>query len=306
MADEDVLARMRTDWDGRAQENAYHYIASGRDDWDEEAFYESGRTSVDEFLVSDSERVFAGRDPSQLRVLEIGCGAGRMTRALAPLVREIHGVDVSGEMVARAAAATASFDNAFVYHNDGAGLAVLPDDVELDLAFSFIVFQHIPSPAVIESYVRDVARRLAPGGVFKMQAQGEPRAALGRQDTWEGCYVPMSEWLRWSRAHGLELTDFAGAGTQYLWLWWKRAAPGPRPHSDLELQLLDAERQAFAESLRSVAVQAQVVMAENARLREQLSAAYGSLAYRLGRRVGLAPEPQAWHVDGSAVDSDPA
>jgi len=34
-----------------------------------------------------------------MRVLEIGCGAGRLTRALAKLFGEVHGVDVSGEMV---------------------------------------------------------------------------------------------------------------------------------------------------------------------------------------------------------------
>ena len=286
MPDEEVLARMRSDWDGRAQENAFHYIASGRDDWDEDAFYESGRASVDEILIQDGERVFQGHDPKLLNVLEIGCGAGRMTRALAPLVREIHAVDVSGEMVQRASVATAGLANAFVYHNDGAGLAVLPADVEIDLAFSFIVFQHIPSVAVIEAYVRDVAGRLRPGGVFKMQAQGNPRATLGRQDTWEGCYPPMLDWLRWSRAYGLELMGFEGAGTQYLWLWWNRVEPGERPYSGLEIELLDAERQAFTVGMREIAIEAQVILKENETLREQLKAAYKSPGYRAALWLG--------------------
>lgn len=286
MPDQEVLARMRSDWDGRAQENAFHYIASDRDDWDEVAFYESGREAVTNLLLNDAGRVFQGRDPKELTVLEIGCGAGRMTRALAPLVHEIHAVDVSGEMVRRAQEATAAFENAFVYHNDGAGLAVLPADVELDFAFSFIVFQHIPSVEVIEAYVRDVAEKLRPGGVFKMQAQGNPRATLGRQDTWEGCYPPMSDWLRWARAYGLKLMHFEGAGTQYLWLWWQRVEPGQQAYSDLEMALLEAERQAFTIGLREVAIQAQVVLKENERLRAELQAAYESPGYRIARRLG--------------------
>ena len=293
MPDEDLLARMRSDWDGRAQENAFHYIASGRDDWEEEAFYESGRESVEEFLIQDQARVFRGCDPKLQKVLEIGCGAGRMTRALAPLVKEVHAIDVSGEMVRRATAATEGLSNAFVYHNDGAGLAILPADVEIDVAFSFIVFQHIPSAEVIEAYVRDVAQRLRPGGVFKMQAQGDPRATLGRQDTWEGCYPPMADWLRWGRAYGLELTDFDGAGTQYLWLWWKRVEPGARVYSDLELELLDAERRAFTTALREVAVQAQAILKQNETLRDELKAAYESPGYRAALWLGWKAAVQA-------------
>ncbi len=37
-----------------------------------------------------------------MRVLEIGCGAGSITRALARLFGEVHAVDVSGEMAALA------------------------------------------------------------------------------------------------------------------------------------------------------------------------------------------------------------
>ena len=216
---------MQQDWDERAQENAYHYIASGREEWSEEEFYASGRQSVKEIIVDDRERLYPGRELRDLRVLEIGCGAGRMTRALAELAAEVHGVDVSGEMVKRARAALEGHANAFVHHGDGAGLDAV-EARDFDLAFSYIVFQHIPSVGVIESYVRAVAERLKPGAAFKAQAQGSPLALLGRGDTWEGCYVSAAEWLAWSRRYGFRLMDFDGYGTQYLWLWWQRSEPG--------------------------------------------------------------------------------
>ena len=45
-----------------------------------------------------------GKDPKQMRVLEIGCGAGRVTRALASVFGEVYAVDISGEMVRQARA----------------------------------------------------------------------------------------------------------------------------------------------------------------------------------------------------------
>ena len=52
-----------------------------------------------------------GKDPKQMRVLEIGCGAGRVTRALASVFGEVYAVDISGEMVRHARAALADLPN---------------------------------------------------------------------------------------------------------------------------------------------------------------------------------------------------
>src|ERR1700675_4969956 len=133
-----------------------------------------------------------GRDPKTMRVLEIGCGAGRLTRALANLFGEVHAVDVSGEMIARAREALADKPNAHVYQNNGCDLAVVPP-IEFDFGYSNIVFQHIPSREVIESYVREVHRLLRPGALFKFQVQGYPLDPhdLQPDDTWTG--VPFSE-----------------------------------------------------------------------------------------------------------------
>ena len=91
---------MKRDWDARARDNAMHYIASGRDDWDVEAFLESGRESVEATVLPDLDLVCRGRDPATMRMLEIGCGIGRMTWHLARVFGEVYAVDVSGEIVA--------------------------------------------------------------------------------------------------------------------------------------------------------------------------------------------------------------
>src|SRR5436190_24305591 len=168
------LEQMRRDWDQRARENARHYVASGREQWSDEEYFRSGEINVEREILTDLGNVCQGRDPKQMRVLEIGCGTGRITRALAKFFGEVYAMDISGEMVRQARLALRDFPNAHVFQNNGRDLAVVREaagDVPLDFAFSYIVFQHIPSRDVIENYVREVRLLLRDGGLFKFQVQ---------------------------------------------------------------------------------------------------------------------------------------
>src|SRR5512142_1139093 len=93
---------MRQDWDARARENARYYVATGKENWTDDEFFLSGQRAVEEQILNDLENICQGKSPSDMKVLEIGCGAGRITRALASLFGEVHAVDVSGEMIAQA------------------------------------------------------------------------------------------------------------------------------------------------------------------------------------------------------------
>src|ERR1051325_10997556 len=94
----DALSRMERDWDARAREAAEHYIATAHSRWQMDEFFKSGEINVDNFVLADAEVIW-GRKLSQMHVLEIGCGAGRMTRALAASFGEVHAVDISAEMI---------------------------------------------------------------------------------------------------------------------------------------------------------------------------------------------------------------
>src|SRR5260370_33139309 len=117
-----------------------------------------------------------------MRVLEVGCGAGRLTRALATLFGEVHAVDVSGEMIDRARVALADRPHAHGYQNNGCDLTGVLDPT-FDFSYSNIVFQHIPSGEVIDSYVRRVSPLLCPAARFKFHVQGCP-ADSRPDDTW--------------------------------------------------------------------------------------------------------------------------
>lgn len=218
---EEQLAKMRADWDARARENAKYYVQTERADWTDEAFFASGRRTVEEEVLTDMINICQGMDPKQMRVIEIGCGAGRVTAALADLFGEVHAVDVSGEMVRQARAALASRPNAYIYQNNGMDLSVVPPGDGFDFAFSSIVFQHIPSREVIENYVREVHRLLKPGRLFKFQVQGgEGMDPTRPDDTWEGVPFSDAEAVAMAERCGFEPRYRHGAGQQYFWLWY--------------------------------------------------------------------------------------
>ncbi len=213
------LEKMRADWDQRARENARHYVNTANAQWTDDEFFASGERTVAEEILTDLGNICQGKPADGMRVLEIGCGAGRVTRALAKLFGEVHAVDVSGEMVRQAAEALRGHPNAFVYQNNGKDLAVVPEQ-EFDFAFSSIVFQHIPSREVIENYVREVHRLLHAGALFKFQVQGDSTLQTRPDDTWLG--VPFSERQAVDMAYrcGFDPRYRHGAGGQYFWLWF--------------------------------------------------------------------------------------
>jgi len=214
-----VLEKMRREWDDRARENARYYVATSNENWADDDYLESGRENVRNELLTDMTNVCQGKNPKQMKVLEIGCGSGRITRALAEVFGEVYAVDISGEMIRQARETLKDTPNAHVFLNNGTDLSIL-GEMEVDFAFSYIVFQHIPSRDVIENYVREVARLLRPGGLFKFQVQGDSTLLTSPEDTWLGVPFSDADAVAMAESCGFEPRYRHGAGTQYFWLWY--------------------------------------------------------------------------------------
>ena len=159
------LHRMRYYWNGCANENARKHIAI--DDWDsEDRFHQSG--------LRDSKKILDGRAATLAvgaRVLEIGCGIGRLLKPLA-LERSdlaIYGVDVSTEMILQGKERLSDFPNIYLSRVNGKDLALFENEF-FDLVFSYITFQHIPRP-YLPGIFAEVYRVLKKKGVFTFQMQ---------------------------------------------------------------------------------------------------------------------------------------
>jgi cyclopropane fatty-acyl-phospholipid synthase-like methyltransferase len=219
MPDTELLTKMQREWDQRARENARFYVNTANEAWTDEEFFESGRATVREEILTDMINICQGMDPKDMTVLEIGCGVGRVTRALAEVFGTVHGVDVSGEMVRQAREGNRTIANAHFHQNNGTDLTVL-GDMRVDFAFSSIVFQHIPSREVIDRYVGEVARLLKRGGLFKFQVQGDATLEAEAGDTWLGVGFSDEQAVEMAERHRFEPRHRHGAGGQYFWLWY--------------------------------------------------------------------------------------
>jgi SAM-dependent methyltransferase len=213
------LLKMRNDWDARARSNAHHFIADGKQQWSEEDFYASGRITVEGDILSDMGNICQGRDPKTMRVLELGCGAGRVTRALAEVFGSVDGVDVSPEMIQRARAALLDVPTARVHLIDGMSVQPVRGS-KFDFAYSCCVFHHISSYEVIRGLVKDIGDTLGAGDLFKFEVQGCAAVKSGAGETWLG--MPFSEQLAGQLAAdcGFELRYHWGAGEERFWLWF--------------------------------------------------------------------------------------
>ncbi len=208
---------MREDWNRRAREDAHYYVAFGAREQDEAAFEATAADAL-RMITAELARI-PGADTREWRALEIGCGPGRLMKPLSARFGEIHGVDVSDEMVSIARERLRGIGNAHVHSTDGASLAAF-SDAHFDFVYSYAVFQHIPSREVVFSYLREVGRVLRPGGILRAQFNSLP--VSWSEDTWTGVSVSADDIHAFTRENGFVLLGLEGVGTQYLWTTWRK------------------------------------------------------------------------------------
>jgi len=211
-----LLDLMRRDWDHRARENARHYVATLQEQWTDDEFFESGAIWVRRHIESSLAEICNGRPASDMRILEIGCGTGRMTRSLSNIFGQVDAVDISAEMIARAREALHDRKNVHLHVNSGDDLSLFAGG-QFDFVFSAIVFQHIPSRAVIENYVKETWRVLRPQSLFKFQVQGRP-IQDHETNTWVGVGFTEQQMQDMASRYGFVVKAMEGVGTQEFWL----------------------------------------------------------------------------------------
>ena len=168
-------------WESFAQEDAEYFIWTDLDRSQGalamQRFFASGEVAAQRLLD------FAAADlRARRRSLEIGCGVGRLTVAMAKHFDEAVGVDIAPTMLRKLRENAERLELTNVRGEladadwDAAG--------SVDFAYSWLVFQHIEDTGIIDRYLQRIARALCDDGVGCLQFDTRPRGLAYRMRFW--------------------------------------------------------------------------------------------------------------------------
>lgn len=209
-------------WSGRQRGGAHP--------WTAEEFYALGRADWVDFRARWTNY---GVDLGH--VVDLGCGAGRITKAMAADVARVIGVDVSDGMLA---VARSNLPESNVELRLGDGVTLPVETATADGVFSAHVFQHFDSIGLARRNLAEAARVLKPGGTMMVHLpvvlppSGLPGIlpALAARRKLSDLRATLQ------RRRGAPLMR----GLQYPWAWLKRELPA-LGLVDVELVLFSAK-----------------------------------------------------------------
>jgi len=163
----EALARA---WEQRARSELRNYFVASHPGWSDDEHWE-------ECARRDAAVVLHGVSAERLadaRVLEMGCGIGRLASVIAPFCKSYRGYDLAPTMVEQARRELEAVDaDAEVAVSDGEGLPEPLRDERYDLAYSWGVFIHV-SREVARPNLRAIVDVLEPGGELRVQFRADP------------------------------------------------------------------------------------------------------------------------------------
>jgi SAM-dependent methyltransferase len=174
-----TLDRLRRDWEALGTADPLWAILTTPDkkgnQWNLEEFLQTGRDEVGELMARAQQ---LSRPARRRSALDFGCGAGRLTQALANYFDGVVGVDISTSMLALAERVNQQGDRCRYVLNRVSNLAIF-DSGTFDLIYSRLVLQHLP-PRLERAYLHEMLRVLSPGGLLVFQLpSGAPAPVVG-------------------------------------------------------------------------------------------------------------------------------
>jgi ubiquinone/menaquinone biosynthesis C-methylase UbiE len=166
------LEQLQASWHALGENDPYWAILSVPElkggGWAIDKFYQTGVENIAETMRElDTLKPGLARG----RALDFGCGAGRLTQALAAHFDEAVGVDIAPSMIRLAEAHNRRGAKCQFHLNSTDDLQRYPD-ASFDFVFTFLVLQHM-RPEYSTRYIGEFLRVLKPGGVAMFQVPSE-------------------------------------------------------------------------------------------------------------------------------------
>jgi SAM-dependent methyltransferase len=142
---------------------------------DLDAFFAWGEREIDATLAEAARHGLPGAFET---ALDFGCGAGRLTQAMARQFERCEGIDISPAMVRLAIELNRRGERCRFRVNQSDSLGAYAD-ASFDLVYSSLVLQHM-DPPLARGYIRELVRVLRPGGllVFQVPSERDTRSEL--------------------------------------------------------------------------------------------------------------------------------
>jgi 2-polyprenyl-3-methyl-5-hydroxy-6-metoxy-1,4-benzoquinol methylase len=160
----DHFEDLRRNWEEFGRRSPVSAINSSLTTEDWGVFFESGEIVVG-MLMQQLKGV--GVEPHGGSALDFGCGAGRLSQALARHFERVTGVDVAESMIDLARSFNKYPGRCEYVLNTVPNLSRFADG-SFDFSCSLLVLQHV-GPELAEQYVHDLVRVLRPGGFAAFQ-----------------------------------------------------------------------------------------------------------------------------------------
>ena len=226
------MTRERDDknfWNAAALQGAAWYSAT-KFNRESDDFFATGAADVDV-----SQRLTGMKPPKGGTLVELGCGAGRMTRALSERSGTVIATDISAGMLERARVNLDGRSNVEFIELDGDGS--LPFDTDsVDAVYSYITMQHVSTAKAQERYLVESLRVVRPGGwvVLHLRRTGLRAVALDTRanvanflcghntlrQAWRGARLPEST-VRSYRTDDVSI-DILRSDPRHVWVVARR------------------------------------------------------------------------------------
>ena len=157
------LHKHKAFWDQAARDHVLIAILDSPETRDPETAQESFDAAG-----SEAARSLLGFVHPDARVVDLGCGIGRVLRPLAAHCKEIVGVDISSEMLEQAESYLSGVQNVQLVRTPG---RTLPgEDGSVDFVYSLLCLIHVDRRSTFR-YLGEIKRVLRPNGVAYLQFQ---------------------------------------------------------------------------------------------------------------------------------------